>query len=368
MKTYLLPGLLFLIIGNTAISQITITQADMPQPGDTIRLSTTTDTTGLPAPAYTGAGVTWNYASLVAQSQTIDTFLSVSSTPLAYQLFFNDAILYPNYVSTVAQTGATPPALGPITIKDVINYYKDESSNYESVGYGASINSIPTSVKDDTIDVVYKFPMNYGNSDSCNSSSHIGITSLGYYGTHQKRVNHVDGWGTLITPYGTFSVLRVTTLIYASDSIYVDTFHFGLNTAQPEQIQYKWLGNGHPMPLLQINENVVANKPVYQNTVYPDKVHPASIASIQSLVSNIMLYPNPAAESSLLNYTLASTTELNISLFSVDGRCVRKVFEGTQAAGNHHLTINTTQLSSGIYLVKLTGTNGQLVTRLAVLH
>ncbi|HTA26859.1 MAG TPA: T9SS type A sorting domain-containing protein [Bacteroidia bacterium] len=368
MKTNLLPCLLFLLVGNVTFSQITITKADMPQPGDTIRLSTTTDTTGLPAPAYTGAGVTWNYSTLFPKSQTIDTFLSVTSTPLAYQFFFNDVILYPAYVSTVAQAGLTPPALGPVTIKNVINYYKDENSNYESVGYGANINSIPTSVKDDAIDVIYNFPMNYGNADSCNSSNHVGLASLAYYGQQQKRVNHIDGWGTLITPFGTFSALRVKTLIYATDSIYIDTFHFGFSTPQPEQIQYKWLANGQALPLLQINETVIANRPVYTNTVYRDKIHVAGITSIQPLANNIALYPNPALDNSTLNYTLSNNTEINVSLFSADGKFVQKVFNGTQAAGNHQLSINTTQLSSGIYLVKMSGNNEQVVKRLTVIH
>jgi hypothetical protein len=368
MKTYLLTVFAIILIQNAAFSQITITQADMPQPGDTIRLSTTTDTTGLPAPSYTGAGITWNYSALVAQSQTIDTFLKVSSTPVAYQLFFNDAIFYPAYVSTVAQSAIAPPSLGPVTITNVINYYKDESNNYESVGYGADINVIPTSVKDDFIDVIYNFPMNYGNADSCNSSNHVGITSLGYYGQKQKRVNHVDGWGTLTTPYGTFSALRVTTLLFATDSVYIDTFHFGFNTPQPEQIQYKWLTNGEHLPLLQINERVVANNPVYVNTIYRDKKHLTGIASIGTSVNNVELYPNPANENSTLNYMLPQNSEISVTLFSVDGRCVQKTFEGMQTAGMHQLIIKTAQLVPGMYLVKINGNSGQTVKRLAVFH
>jgi hypothetical protein len=368
MKTHLLTGFIIFVLGNAAFAQITITQADMPQPGDTIRLSTSSDTTGLPAPSFTGANVTWNYASLVPQTQKIDTFLSVSSTPLLYQLYFNDAILYPNYKSTVAQ--ASPSInLSLVQLTDIINYYKDENNNYESVGYGTTISSIPTSVKDDTIDVVYNFPMNYGNADSCNSSSHIGIASLGYYGTHQKRINHVDGYGTLITPYGTFQVLRVTTILYSSDSIYVDTFHFGFKSPQTEQIQYKWLGNGIPVPLLQINETVVANRATYVNTVYPDNKHNfAGIPAIQSTLSNVELYPNPAGETSSLHYFLSENSEISIAVFSADGRCVQKSFDGLQTAGSHQLAINTSQLSPGIYLITINGKSGQVVKRMAVIH
>ena len=87
MKRFLPLGVLLFAFAHTGISQITITEADMPQPGDTVRLSTSADSAGLPTPSLTGAGITWNYSALIAASQTIDTFLNVTSTPFAYQLF-----------------------------------------------------------------------------------------------------------------------------------------------------------------------------------------------------------------------------------------------------------------------------------------
>src|SRR5579885_2741043 len=138
MKSYLLiPALSLALIGGLN-AQITITQSDMPVAGDTIRVSTCNSNVGLPNPTLTGANYTWDYTKLVAFTQTIDTFLSVSSTPLLYQLYFNNSFLYPKYKSTVAQSAPNLPALGPITITSVINYFKATSSDYENVGYGAT--------------------------------------------------------------------------------------------------------------------------------------------------------------------------------------------------------------------------------------
>ena len=200
MKKHVILYLLSLLVAANIDAQITISNNDMPQPEDTVRLSTTTISSGLPAFALTGTNYTWDYSQLVPMSQTVDTFLSVSTTPFAYQLYFNNAILYPAYVSTVAQAAPNPPTIQPVSITDVINYYKNSSSAYENVGFGAKINSLPASVRDDSIDFIYRFPMNYGNSDSCNSAYHLAIPNLGYYGAKQHRVNHVDGWGTLKTP------------------------------------------------------------------------------------------------------------------------------------------------------------------------
>lgn len=347
----------------------------MPQPGDTLRVSTTTDTVGLPAPALTGAGITWNYSALVPVSQNIDTFLSVSSTPLAYQLYFNDAILYPDYKATVAQSGANFPSNGYVTINSVINYYKAQSSNYESVGYGANINSIPTSVKDDTIDVVYNFPMNYGNADSCHSSSNTDIPSLGYYGEFQYRVNHVDGWGTLITPFGTFSTLKVETLLYVSDSLYITSFGFGFKFPQPEQIQYKWLANGQHIPVLQINETTGGTG--IRQYIYRDSARdvPLGIASAgNASLKNVSLYPNPADENTAISYYLSNRSPVNIAVYSLDGRCVSldgrcvsRIFKGEQSTGNHSLNISVTNLQPGIYFLTIDANGAQTVKKLVVM-
>jgi len=366
MKRFLPLGVLLFAFAHTGISQITITEADMPQPGDTVRLSTSADSAGLPTPSLTGAGITWNYSALIAASQTIDTFLNVTSTPFAYQLFFNDAILYPAYKSTVAQSGPNFPANAFVTINSVIDYYKAQSSNYESVGYGASINSIPTSVKDDTIDVVYKFPMNYGNKDSCHSSSNTTIPSLGYYGQFQYRVNHVEGWGTVITPYGTFSALKVKTLLYVSDSLYVTSFSLGFRFPQPEQIQYKWLANGQPMPVLQINET--SGIGATRQYIYRDSARRtlAGIAEVNVSIKDVSLYPDPASESTTVSYTLSNASHVNMAVYSIDGRCVYKAFSGEQSAGNHNFTMSVLNLRAGIYLLNIEANGEQTVKKLVV--
>jgi len=365
MKRFLPLAVLFFAFGSTGISQITITQTDMPQPGDTIRLSTSVDSLGIPTPSLTGAGITWNYAALVPLSQTIDTFLSVSSTPFAYQLYFNDAILYPNYKSTVGQSVPNFPAVPPVTITSVINYFKDQASSYESVGYGANISSVPTSVKDDTIDVVYKFPMNYGNKDSSHSSNHVSIPSVAYYGQHQYRINHVVGWGTIITPYGTFSALKVETLLYGTDSIYVNTFSFGLKLPQPKQIQYKWLANGQHLPVLQINETTGSTTRQY---IYRDSARKGllDISEVKSSLNTISLYPNPAGKNTTLAYYLADAALVNIAVYSVDGRCLSNVFNGEQSIGSHNLTLNVSSLQTGIYLLRIEANGAQTVKKLVV--
>ena len=371
MRKDLLSAILFFALAATATSQITITKTDMPQPGDTLRVSTATDSTGLAMASLTGTGLTWDYSNLTPASQTIDTFLSPGSTSAIDQLVFNNSFFYPAYKATVAQSTPNPPSVVGVTVANVVTFYKAQTANYENVGYAATINGLPTPVTDDTIDVVYKFPMVYGNSDSCHSSSHQSIPLLGYYGQNQFRVNYVEGAGTLITPFGTFSALKVKTLLYASDSLYIDTFHFGFSVPVPEQIQYKWLANGQGMPLLQINETVVLGSPTYVSTVYRDSARnlnpvPAGITEVNSSFKNVSLYPNPADENTVVNYYLANSSLVKIAIYSVDGRCISPVFSGEQATGNYNLSLNAANLQSGIYLLKMEANGGQEIRKLVV--
>jgi len=95
--------------------------------------------------------------------------------------------------------------------------------------------------------------MNYLNKDSSNSSISLPIPNLGYYGKRQKRVNQVDGWGTLITPYGTFNTLRIKSTLTINDTIYLDTLHAGFTIPRPIAYEYKWFSAGSKIPMLEID-------------------------------------------------------------------------------------------------------------------
>lgn len=78
-------------------AQITLTTADMPSPGDTIRKSTALNPNQIDY-TLTGTNYTWDFTSLFSIGQTVDTFVSVSSVPFWYQIVF-----IPNLIANLAQ-------------------------------------------------------------------------------------------------------------------------------------------------------------------------------------------------------------------------------------------------------------------------
>lgn len=349
-----------LLFSGLANAQITITNSDMPLVNDTLRVSNTGNV-GTSDPTLTDTNYTWDYTHLTYLNQKIDTFVSVNTTPFLYQLYFNNSIIYPNTKSDLAVHVATPTLTTGLTLSDVYNYYKKPSTQYTQTGFGAKINGVPTSVRFDSLDVIYRFPMNYGNEDSCISKYALNVPSLLYYGQRKKRVNEVDGWGTLKTPFGTFQTLRIKTTLYTTDTIYLSALSFGTTINRPTEVQYKWLGANSRIPLLQINTiGSAVTSVVYRDSARAN-LFPSGLAEKNSN-ANFVVYPSPVSSEINIDHTLDKTGDVMIELYDIIGNKITTLYSGQQQQGNFHFNANIEKLSlsNGMYILKIV-TNGERV-------
>jgi hypothetical protein len=75
---------------------------------------------------------------------------------------------------------------------------------------------------------------------------------------------------------------------------------------------------------------------------------------------NLQVYPNPFNPSTKVVYTLDKPDRVEISLFDVTGRFVKKLVEGIHQAGTHSHVLDAAQLSAGMYFVRMkVGERGQ---------
>ncbi len=335
------------------LAQVTITKTDMPAAGDTFRISTGLDTL-ITDPTLTGAGYSWDYSSLVALSQKVDTFVSASSTPITYYLSFNN-MFDTTHKANLAARVAVPDSIGSLQPTNVYNYFKVKNWGYEQVGFAQTINGLPLPVTFDTTDMIYRFPMNYGNADSCTSFYKIDVPSLIYYSQKKHRVNEVDGWGTLVTPFGSFSVLRVKSTIMAHDSMFYYSLSTGYGFDHPLEIDYKWLGQGEGVPLLQINTVDQLGFPFVTSITYRDSARSTILGTgkINGQLSHVNVFPNPAA--SLFNVYIPSA-EINALpgtyVFSMNDVLGREVMSANLSGRISR--IDGGNLLSGIYFYRVT--------------
>ncbi len=309
-KIYFLFSFLFLFSG-ISFSQIVITKNDMPVAGDTLRTSITYTITN--DYTLTGSNYTWDFSNLQPFNQKIDSFVSKSQTPLLYQIYFSNA--------TLASPQPDISLIPNLPITDVFEFYKSSTASFSDLGYGVTVSGAPIPLKYDNPEIYYKFPLTYGNPmDSSLSSFSFGVPDLGYISTVRKRINVVDGWGTLTTPFGTFQTLRVKSEVYSHDSIYVDSLNYG--TAIDRHItEYKWLGANQRIPLLQINSEGLITTVTYRDL--PRNSSPSGYT-----VSGTVTYANTAGspmsnvELSLKNSggnIVATTTTDNSGNYSFEG-------------------------------------------------
>jgi gliding motility-associated-like protein len=296
MKKQIFAALLFLSLYRLS-AQITITSADMPNTGDNILISVNNSLANFHKDS-TGANYLWDYSNLIPDSQRYVNFVSPLTTPYAFG-FFSSSYGTRNYTPDQLPWSliGTPPTNG-------YDFYKKSNANYKITGSGITESGLPIPETYTPGDIVYKFPLNYLQKDSSSSQFGFAIPNQGYYGKKQKRVNEVDGWGTLITPYGTFSTLRIKSTLTITDSIYLDTVHFGFNIPRPIAYEFKWLANGMKIPLLEIDANAAGDSIMVAPSVSFNTQNSCPIVNEGSITAN----PNGARYPLTYSWSNGATT------------------------------------------------------------
>jgi PKD repeat protein len=95
-----------------------------------------------------------------------------------------------------------------------------------------------------------------------------------------------------------------------------------------------------------------SNYMTYVNVI----AHSTGIPSIQKL-NNFSVYPNPVGDNMTVNYYLSSSSTVVINLYDMLGNNIRQVENDKQTVGEHTLSVNTSTLSEGIYLLQINTDN-----------
>ncbi len=346
--TAFFPAVLLLAVlpfaGN---AQITITSADMPFSGGSYRTSLA-DTLLFLDPTPTGANFTWDFSSLNPVAQNVENWVSPTSTDILYFLLFG--------ISDVAQD-VPVPELADIPLEDAFNFYASSSSQFAQVALAGKVGGVPLPIAFDNSDIWFRLPMNFGDTDTDASVFELAVPGVGGVLEERFRSNEVDGWGTLITPYGTFDVLRHRSEIDIRDSL---TGGLGDFVIERRTIEYRWFGNGHGIPLLQIDVQEVAGISQVSRIAYMDSVRDlgtgTSIAA--PVLENVQLYPNPAADFVQLQGQPLGDAAVALELVDALGRSVR-TWQESPAGQPMNRRLDLEDLPAGRYNLVLRAGNAR---------
>lgn len=342
MRTFLLFPFLFLSVLLNA--QITVTSADMPEVYHSYYSEIIADFALIDV-SQTGTNQTWDFSGVLGVAQDTLYAAPVSATPLAYQFFFNNIILYPDYAADYAVPAPDLGATG-VALTDRYEYFKSDSQGHKIVGFGANVQAVPTSVRYDVIDYIYDFPMAYGNNGSSNAEYLVTVPTFGAYGQWITRTKTVDGWGTVITPAGTYSCLRVQTILEQIDTVYADLVGFGFTTPRPTDTIYDWVANGEGIPVFSATVGTVGITNAYYKS---GEIN--AIAEIDK--QPVRLYPNPT------NGMIYLETDRKGS-YTIHNLAGRRVMNGSYSAFE---LIDLSLLNTGLYQLTLTSESGEHISR-----
>lgn len=242
--------LICLFVGYVSQAQIQISQANMPSINDTIRYSVSSSTsTNF---TQTGANYTWNYSTLNRTSQDLYRFQALSSTPYSTLAFTGMPF------GAIGYKIADSVGTGQIAFKNIYNFYEKKSTGWSAVGTGFTISALPFPAggvyKDK--DEIYTFPLNYNDQDSTTFevTTPLGnvLFQLGTFKQKGYRINTVEGWGTITTPYGSnISCLKIKSRIVETDSVKITTPATNIGF-QANRVEYRWLSTTEKIPVLEV--------------------------------------------------------------------------------------------------------------------
>lgn len=230
-----------MVMASLTHAQITLSQADVPGPGDAVVAATDT----LVADLNIGAGgpnQSWNFLNLEAHEVTTTHYLSPGLAPLSDQ--------FPEATACAEAEGA-------------YNFLEVSESAYVAHGIAVDLtgNKNYAPIRITPPQTLMVFPATYGTTFSSNfniditiDGSAIGVDSLRIK-QNASQVSTIDSYGVVVMPNGLFDALRNQVTTVSQDSIWA--LYFGewiLVDAQVNEFaSYQWLAAESKGILLSID-------------------------------------------------------------------------------------------------------------------
>ncbi len=277
------------------------------------------------SPGNSGANQTWNLMPAGTGTLIILDTYSPSSTPYASSFLAAD-------VSLTAGTGS-------------YDYYKTSSLVLRYYGY---VNSNNTVVYNNPEEIL-RFPFNMSNTyaDVWSATYNTGATLNG-----TTTVTY-DGYGSVILPGGTYNnavrIHMIQNIIFQSGGT-----PFSYSTDH-----YSWYLNGSHQPVASTYTTTVGSDTYPGSRILTNIV--TRVNEREDLSSFITSFPNPAVNN--INFEFDNVISVKaINIIDITGKTVYSK-ELSQSMIDKVLTINTTELSDGIYFANFKLEDGQIVTK-----
>jgi hypothetical protein len=151
-----------------------------------------------------------------------------------------------------------------------------------------------------------------------------------------------------------FYVASITT---QGNIVYVDWVFYGGGMTSTLTVAYTFTNNGSQMVVLTINCNGVKTLTTYMSYIY---IKQAAAVAEKTTNSDFNIYPNPVKDFLNIDFDKLTSSRSLISIYNNSGQLVflKQISENTSK-----VSINTSNFTSGMYLIKVEDSDGKFVTK-----
>jgi hypothetical protein len=358
-----------LFASQAAVAQLVLTRSsfDAFLNGEyTVTASASVDTVNIfPLLEQTGADQTWDFTTLsydytFTGTGSVETFPTVDGTPGEGDAHFEQATHVSRSMVTIA--GDFGGGDGSLSIT---NYEFNILNDDEFLSLGSiSVDSEDPEEFDIVLysrpaEVYYKFPVTYESTWTFDYEEQLISGDFDVTLDYTKNIV-VDGWGQLVTPNGTFNVLRIT------KNIANDLGFFSIESTEVEFVT----ADGFPIATISAEKELFSDEydPLSMeatlNVISTGTSNPREITTDLPERANLhQNYPNPFNPSTIISYDLAEASTVSLDIYTITGiRVMPVISERSQQAGRHSISVDASGLASGVYIYQLR-TGSEVLTR-----
>ena len=349
---------IFLFLQSAALSQISITTADIPN--------------------YFGVGNSlFIYGSSDTVTMNIGTVSSsISQTWTAPTVTIDDSFRTDNVLPSSTPYSAEFPGaeyakkfnFSDTNITAVIyEYYKLSNDSIENIGSAEAESgmsggkTIDTVVYSKTTKLYFHLPTQLGNVATLSIDTvdeGLGLSEI------TSDVTTFDAYGTLVLPRGSFGALRSTD-VTSTKAYYGSTLLYGSS-----EITITWITQeGYELSVVVDTITSGTVKVHSVSLTYPGKT-PTSVRTSPDRPSSFSLeqnYPNPFNPTTTISYELPANSFVSLKVYDILGNEVATLTNEKEDAGSYSVKFDGSKLASGVYFYRLTAGNFVNVKKLVLL-
>ncbi|OFY86593.1 MAG: hypothetical protein A3F72_08955 [Bacteroidetes bacterium RIFCSPLOWO2_12_FULL_35_15] len=271
-----------------------------------------------------GASQTWNFSTSTGTTSGVSSGVSVSSTP--------NGSSFPNANIAFYNAGGSN-----------YSYQKTTSTAYQNYG---NVSSSGVVMSFSNPEDFLRFPFTYNNTYNDPWSCTFINSGYTFYRTGTTSIT-ADGYGTLITPAGTFNnALRIHMVQTYQDSAYI-----GMPYVIPyTNDEYMWYVNG-THAAIAATFTFDAGGSTGQSSFYLGA--PTGIDNLSAILTSLEVFPNPASDLINIKYNLTENKKVELCLFNTLGEKIQDSKSEDGIQGSNTTELNIAEQPEGIYFAQI---------------